>query len=87
MAIPKTHFAGEYPACFSSLEQYTEWKELARISCENLHHAGPCTDCTKEFQERMIDEDRCENQQVVFRMFPVRANGKIIGHELCGCVL
>lgn len=79
-----TKFAGEFPLCFESSEQYKEWKRLAFISKDNVRNAGPCTDCTAKFQKDMIWEGRCENPHVEFDYFPVKMAGKHIDDELRG---
>lgn len=55
-------FRNKVPACFESEEQFAAWKELARIS----NAPSVCVDCTKEFQQRMKAQWRCENPQVTF---------------------
>lgn len=46
------------PACFDSVRQWVEWKALELASFRGLRF-GPCTDCTRPYQARMIDEGRC----------------------------
>ncbi len=63
-------FAGEKPKCFTSHEQYKDWRKLARGTVTNKTF-GPCIDCTPKFQQDMIRDKRCENPFVEFRMVKV----------------
>jgi hypothetical protein len=81
-----TQFAGPVPACYQSSQQYEEWKYWARLACEDVSEAGPCTDCNPKFQAEMIWCGRCENPFVEFKMFPVKMHRKYIGDELRGYV-
>lgn len=48
---------GGFPACFSSLQQYRNWKASAkRVRPGDSHY---CTDCTPQFQSDMIRQRRC----------------------------
>ncbi len=44
------HFAGAKPKCFTSHEQYKDWRKLARGTVTNKTF-GPCIDCTPKFQQ------------------------------------
>jgi hypothetical protein len=60
----------EHPACFSSNDQYKEWKLLAiKSSYKSLFI---CTDCTPEYQAEMIRVGRCEAPDVNVRLFQLR---------------
>ena len=56
-----------FPPCFNSSLEYKAWVQAARFS-RPLN--GICTDCTKEYQERMITERRCEHPEVEFKPAP-----------------
>lgn len=62
--MKKVSFVGDVPMCANSASEYRIWKEAARQS--SGIPAGFCTDCTPEYQKKMIAEKRCENPQVVF---------------------
>jgi hypothetical protein len=64
----KVYFAGTYPACFESKKKYDEWKDACRVS-NSSPIAWVCSDCTPDFQHKMIGEGRCENSHISFRMF------------------
>lgn len=81
-----TKFKSVKPACFTSVEQYREWKHWARMSMENVSRMGPCIDCTPEFQQEMIACKRCENPFVEFKLFPGYVKGRFVGGELKGYV-
>ena len=57
-------FAGKYPKCFDSLQQYREWKSYARTAQGS---EWVCSDCTPQFQDRMKACGRCENPHVQFQ--------------------
>lgn len=46
---------------------YAEWHEAARRSPPG--EAGFCTDCTPEYQARMIEEGKCENPWIKFELY------------------
>ena len=56
-----------FPPCFNSSLEYQAWVYAARFS-RPLH--GICTDCTKEYHERMMAEHRCEHPEVEFKQAP-----------------
>jgi hypothetical protein len=58
------HFKNVIPSC-ATAEQFIRWKEVAR-TCRPYSRAGFCEDCTKNYQEKMIKEGRCENPHVWF---------------------
>lgn len=53
------------PMC-TDKDTYAEWRDAARRSPPG--DAGFCTDCTPDYQERMISEGRCENTWIKFHM-------------------
>lgn len=53
------------PMC-ADRQTYAEWHDYARRSPPG--EAGFCTDCTPEYQARMIAEGRCENPWIEFEM-------------------
>lgn len=48
----------EYPLCFDTIDDYRAWVVFAKMAKENV---SPCDDCTREFQERMQDQHRCNS--------------------------
>jgi hypothetical protein len=73
----ETH-VGRRPSCFS-IAQWDGWSTAARdaIAAQNgALPAGPCTDCTPQYQARMIREGRCEHPDT---LFSVRAGGGVEG--------
>lgn len=58
-------FAGAYPRCFDNIDQYRDWWKAARVAYPRY---GPCTDCLPEFQLKMIEENRCEQTKIKFRV-------------------
>lgn len=79
------HFAGSKPKCFTSHEQYKDWRKLARGTVKNKVY-GPCIDCTPEFQQDMIRAKKCENPFVEFRMVEVMLRKGETTEELQGYV-
>ena len=63
-----------YPPCFESADQFTDWKKFARASAFDSA-ASVCADCTPEYKDRMMKEDRCSEPRVTFVMF----HGELIG--------
>lgn len=59
-----TTFIEAVPRC-ATPQQFALWKEAARM-CRPSPRVGFCEDCTKEYQERMVAENRCENPHVWF---------------------
>lgn len=57
-------FLYSYPLC-STKKQYNLWKDVAKQYRPNPKN-GFCEDCTKEYQKKMIAEQRCENPHVWF---------------------
>lgn len=57
----------KYPPCFRGPRQYAEWKQSARAT--NLCCACAwCTDCTPEYQHKMIQQGLCIRPDVHFRI-------------------
>ena len=52
-----------YPLCFESQSQFNRWNHYARITQPRYHI---CTDCSKEYQQKMILESRCVKPEAVF---------------------
>lgn len=62
MALVK--FKTAIPMC-ANPETYLLWKEVAhRI----IPHYGFCTDCTPEYQQKMIKDGRCEHPETLFEI-------------------
>ncbi len=53
-----------YPFCFASAAQYARWQELARRAVPGS--SGYCTDCTPEYQLKMIRQTRCAYPRTIF---------------------
>jgi hypothetical protein len=53
------------PLCFSSRQQFIMWMKSARIT-GGIFDNGICTDCTHEYQAKMIAEKRCIHPNVYF---------------------
>ena len=61
-----------YPPCFESQSQFNRWNHYARITKPRYHI---CTDCSKEYQQKMILENRCVKPETVF----IKLVGETIG--------
>jgi len=57
----------DYPVCFNSAVEYGLWVQTARQSPPTPGH-GYCEDCTKEYQAKMLEQDRCKYPDTVFRL-------------------
>jgi len=64
--------AGSYPACFSSASQYREWIYLNRQASQP-RDPSYCLDCTPEFKERMMGENRCSHPETRFVIWASRS--------------
>jgi hypothetical protein len=73
----KPVFAGVFPLCFADMESYDTWVELAKTS---YAVAGPCTDCTPEYQQEMIKQKRCENPDIRFKIVDGEYQGTFRGN-------
>lgn len=60
----------DYPACFSSAKQYSEWKLLAIKS--GLQSMSICTDCSQSYQANMVRLRRCESPEANVRVLQMR---------------
>lgn len=49
------------PICFDSEGQYRSWREAAITAKE---FCTPCTDCTKDYEQKMLAVDRCKRKYV-----------------------
>jgi hypothetical protein len=56
----------DYPKCFGSRKQYSEWVKFARLSHPHPNHSF-CEDCTQEYKTEMVKQNRCEFPEVVFK--------------------
>jgi hypothetical protein len=56
-----------------------EWLLAADSTHLKPPGTGFCTDCTKEYQARMIKEGRCENPNVVFMVQRQSVYGVLYG--------
>lgn len=66
--LPRVAYAGKFPACFESQEQYNQWIEAARSAKACMPYImQACADCTPEFKQRMEACGRCENRHVEFK--------------------
>jgi len=57
-------FKGKWPACTDPYA-YKLWREVAN---RVIPHYGFCTDCTPEYQAKMIREHRCEHPETLFEV-------------------
>lgn len=63
----KLHFPLRMPRCWSILADWVEWKRLAQLSLERRERKPTyCTDCSPDFQKKMIAAGRCEYHRVKF---------------------
>jgi hypothetical protein len=62
-----------YPKCFDSQEQYILWRQAARQSSPGQSHI--CTDCTPEYQKKMVSDKRCAKPLAYF----IRLDGELVG--------
>jgi len=60
----------DYPPCFNSAKQYSDWKLLAIKS--NLQSMSICTDCTPEYQADMLRAKRCVQPDANVRILQQR---------------
>lgn len=63
-----------YPACFESEEQWLEFADLWKLSQPNVK-MKMCHDCTPEWRDQMIRENRCAHPETVF----VLLDGEVVG--------
>jgi len=61
-----------YPLCFDSQSEFNRWNHYARISQPNSHI---CTDCNEAYQQKMINNNRCEKPNAIFKII----NGELVG--------
>lgn len=64
------------PRCFDSRRQYELWVEVAR--CSHPGGSSYCTDCSAQYQRRMIASQRCAYPGT---MFHVAGDGLIEGRR------
>jgi hypothetical protein len=69
-----------YPPCFSSQEQYSEWKTLAVKS--HLKNTFICVDCTPTYQSAMIKADRCRAPDVNVKILNLREIEESVHQEI-----
>jgi hypothetical protein len=53
------------PPCFSTRLQFKMWMQSARIT-GGIYENGICTDCTAEYQAKMIEQKRCMHPDTYF---------------------
>lgn len=73
----------EYPACFESEEQFSDWSAAAKQVYHYKHgRMTPyCTDCTPAYAAQMQREGRCEHPEVKFYRFGHAFMGKLMALE------
>lgn len=59
-----TEFKNTIPNC-ATPQQFLLWRDAARMHRPHAR-VGFCEDCTKQYQEQMIAEGKCENPHVWF---------------------
>ena len=55
---------GFYPFCFESPAQYARWEQVSRRAPPGA--SSYCTDCTPEYQLKMIRQARCAYPRTIF---------------------
>lgn len=58
------HFKNKWPSC-TEPTVYRLWKEATTRA---IPQYGFCTDCTPEYQSKMIRAGRCEHPEVLFEI-------------------
>jgi len=61
------------PACFDSMEQFKLWQEAARAAYPGASFI--CSDCTPEYRDRMVKQNRCAKPLTRF----IRVEGELVG--------
>lgn len=57
----------ERPRCFNTQDQFRLWVGASRACPDNQKPAcGICTDCTPEYKQEMLLENRCEHPETRF---------------------
>lgn len=56
----------EHPSC-TTLEKYKHWRSIAPQALR----AGFCTDCTREFQTKMLREKNATIQKLALELIPM----------------
>jgi len=56
----------DYPKCFGSRKEFSEWTKLARLLHPHPNH-GFCEDCTETYKIQMLKQGRCEFPEVKFK--------------------
>jgi hypothetical protein len=56
----------KHPACFRDRKQFVEWVKFARMAKPHPNHSY-CEDCTPQYKELMLKQDRCAFPGVTFR--------------------
>lgn len=56
-----------FPKCFDSKKQFNDWQQAMLQAKTTLYNCWVCTDCTPQYQKKMIDAKRCENPHVKFK--------------------
>jgi len=54
------------PNC-TNYDEFWEWRKLANASLPP-YSTWFCTDCTKEFQSKMIKENKCDHPYISFKL-------------------
>ena len=67
------------PACFNSEQEWEDWCRYADASTTGKRgvRCHFCTDCTPEYQDKMVKENRCAHPDVKF----IKMHGVIIGRR------
>ena len=56
-----------YPTCFNGQKEFKEWVKYARQS-KPSEADGFCSDCTPEYRDKMIAQNRCQFPDTIFLM-------------------
>lgn len=64
--------AESYPACFNNASQYRDWIYLNRQATQP-RDPSYCLDCTPEYKEKMMNENRCSHPETRFVIWASRS--------------
>lgn len=56
-----------YPKCFESKEQFEAWVVMAERSKLENPRLSFCSDCSVNYQKKMMEQGKCEHPETEFR--------------------
>lgn len=71
-----------YPTCFNDPQEFKDWVRYARQSKPPALDSF-CTDCTPEYRDKMIAENRCQFSDTIFVLITTKV-GNHTETELVG---